>query len=147
MDPQCYILVGCPGAGKTTWLSNNWTADIASSDYYIDMLASSAKKTYSDVFKEAYPRAEQMFLEDITYAALHNRDIAIDRTNMTLKGRARIMSMLPKHEFTAVVFPRPQNLAERLSSRPGKVITMTMVNRMPFQMPSLDEGFKEIIRL
>ncbi len=145
--PKCYILVGCPGAGKSTWLHQHWESYIASSDYYIEMFANSVQQTYSDVFKEIYPRAEKMFLQDISFAALNQRDIAIDRTNMTRKGRARIMSMLPDHEFTAVLFPRPHDLELRLSSRPGKNITTTMVNRMPFQMPSLDEGFKEIIRL
>lgn len=145
--PKCYILVGCPGAGKSTWLYHHWDGHIASSDYYIEMFANAAKKTYSDVFKEAYPRAEELFLQDISFAEFLKCDIAIDRTNMTRKGRARIMSLLPEHEFTAVLFPRPHDLELRLSSRPGKNITTTMVNRMPFQMPSLDEGFKEIIRL
>jgi hypothetical protein len=59
--------------------------------------------------------------------------------------------MLPDYWHIAVVFPTPDlaQLKERLANRPGKEIPWEVVQGMidNFEMPTEEEGFKEIWRI
>jgi hypothetical protein len=76
------------------------------------------------------------------------QDIIWDQTSTTVLSRAKKFRMLPEYDHIAVVMKTPDEieLARRLSSRPGKIIpeevVLSMINN--FEMPTLDEGFKEI---
>jgi gluconate kinase len=75
-------------------------------------------------------------------------DVIWDQTSTTVKSRMKKFNTLPKYEHIAVVFKTPdaEELARRLASRPGKNIPdnvmRTMING--FEMPTEEEGFKEI---
>jgi hypothetical protein len=60
-----YILVGVPGAGKTTWINNqSWSKDhvIISTDKYVEKFARRLNKTYSEVFDLVTDRASLMMI-------------------------------------------------------------------------------------
>ena len=149
--PKCYVLVGVPGSGKSTWVNNQYWADSCvyiSTDQYVEIEAVTQGKTYSEVFDEYMPTAVNLMVEDVKAASETDKDIIWDQTSTTLASRRRKFNMLPEYEMIAVVFDTPprQVLETRLASRPGKVIPMTVLTDMieNFESVTEDEGFKEI---
>lgn len=140
--PNAYVLVGLPGVGKSTWVAGK--RFIASSDNFINLFAAIRGKTYNEVFPEYIKKAEAHFWELLEGC---NEDVYIDRTNLTIKSRARLFKALPYHKFTAIVFSIPENWQERLDSREGKQIPEHVLCQMDrnYQPPTLDEGFYQII--
>lgn len=148
---KLYVLVGVPGAGKSTWVANQrWARDCAyvSTDMHVEEHAKSVGKTYNDVFKDFMPKAVKLMARDVLAAKEAGKDIIWDQTSTTVKSRAKKFRMLPDYEAIAVVFetPSPLELEKRLASRPGKNIPWAVMNTMinSFEMPTVDEGFKEI---
>lgn len=154
MARRCIMLVGVPGAGKSTWLATemeNVPFAIASTDNIIEEVAASKGQTYDEVFTKYISVAEKMMFDDIQkYITDGWETIVIDRTNVSVKARRRIMERFRGHdfEFEAVVFPVPEKAEwdRRLRSRPGKTIPQAVLNSMAANLaiPSFDEGFTKI---
>jgi predicted kinase len=151
MKNKCYQLIGVPASGKSTWAANQeWAKDCAyiSTDSWVELYAKEQGKTYSEVFVEYMPKAVNIMAEHVKLARDAGQDIIWDQTSTTVKSRARKFNMLPDYEHIAVVFktPEPEELARRLASRPGKEIPEAVVEGMlaSFEMPTEEEGFKEI---
>jgi predicted kinase len=149
--PKLYVLVGVPGSGKSTWVSNQkWANDCAyiSTDKHVDDYAATVNKTYNDVFHDYMPTAVKLMTADVIVARETNKDIIWDQTSTSIKSRKKKFVMLPGYEYIAVVFPTPdpEEHARRLSGRNGKHIPKKVLRQMisSFQMPTTDEGFDEI---
>ena len=149
--PTCYQLIGVPCSGKSTWVNNqDWSTGchIISTDYWVDLEAKRLGKTYSEIFVEYMPRAIELMSANVVSVRDSNNDIIWDQTSTTVKSRARKFRMLPEFEHIAVVFETPSRieLKQRLASRPGKEIPDVVIEGMlaSFEMPTLEEGFKEI---
>lgn len=149
--PKLYVLIGVPGAGKSTWVSSqDWTKDCAyiSTDHYVEKFARRLGKTYSEVFDLVMPRAVNLMTKAVIRARRAGRDIVWDQTSTSVKSRKNKFRMLRDYEAIAVVFrtPEPAELARRLANRPGKHIPQDVIDRMigAWQEPTLEEGFKEI---
>jgi tRNA uridine 5-carbamoylmethylation protein Kti12 len=152
---KCYQLIGVPGSGKSTWYRNQlWLGEdkkdhkCVSTDEHVEGYAQDQGKTYSEVFEEYMPTAVQQMMINVNLASAMQLDIVWDQTSTTAKSRAKKFAMLPDYEHIAVVFSAPaiEVLKERLASRPGKEIPWEVVQGMidNFEMPSEQEGFKEI---
>jgi predicted kinase len=148
---KCYQMIGVPGSGKSTWISNQeWANDcmIVSTDDFVQAYARSVGKTYSEVFDEFMPEAVNLMAKQVVEARELGKDIIWDQTSTTVKSRARKFRMLPDYEHVAVVFETPSRieLRRRLNSRPGKEIPEVVVEGMimSFEIPTEEEGFKEI---
>jgi len=89
--------------------------------------------------------------EQVVRARTLGHTILWDQTSTTIASRTRKFNMLPDYEHIAVVFTTPDIvvLKERLASRPGKEVPWEVVQGMidNFEMPTLEEGFKEIWRV
>jgi predicted kinase len=151
--PKCYQLIGVPCAGKSTWIKNQvWALGltIVSTDAFVEDYARAQGKTYSEVFKDYMPRAVELMAEQVVRARTLGHTILWDQTSTTIASRTRKFNMLPDYEHIAVVFTTPDIavLKERLASRPGKEVPWEVVQGMidNFEMPTLEEGFKEIWR-
>ena len=151
---KCYQLIGVPGSGKSTWVAHQEWADkcaYISTDKWVDDYARDMGKTYNEVFKEYMPEAIDMMINDVVKARDMDKDIIWDQTSTTVKSRKKKFNMLPGYEHIAVVFrtPESEELAKRLASRPGKNIPDYVVRTMidGFEMPTLAEGFIEIIHV
>lgn len=149
--PKCYQLVGVPASGKSTWISNQeWAGDcvVVSTDEFVEDYAKEVGSTYSEVFADYMPTAVELMAKKVVWAREQGKDIIWDQTSTTVKSRTRKFNMLPDYEHIAVVFQTPEHkeLVRRLFSRPGKEIPEHVVASMiaSFEMPSEDEGFKEI---
>lgn len=148
---KCYQLIGVPGSGKTTWINEQaWAINCAvvSTDKWVEIYAKEVGRTYSEVFNDFMPTAVDLMAKEVVAARETRRDIIWDQTSTTVKSRARKFNMLPGYEHIAVVFETPSRieLKRRLDSRPGKEIPEAVVEGMlaSFEMPTEDEGFKEI---
>jgi predicted kinase len=148
---KCYQLVGVPGSGKSTWISNqDWALGltVVSTDMWVEIYAKEQGKTYSEVFTEYMPIAVDLMAEQVVFAREHGHTIIWDQTSTTIASRAKKFRMLPDYEHIAVVFRTPERseLDVRLSSRPGKHIPKNVVDAMidGWEEPSEEEGFKEI---
>lgn len=148
---KCYQLIGVPGSGKSTWVnSQDWARDCVyiSTDKFVEAHARSVGKSYNEVFDEFMPHAVKLMADEVVEARTAGKDIIWDQTSTTTKSRLRKFNMLPDYEHIAVVFKTPpaDELARRLASRPGKNIPDAVMRSMinGFEMPTEDEGFKEI---
>ena len=146
-----YILVGVPGAGKSTWIKNQpWASDCVyiSTDNYVDKHAEEQGKTYNEVFKDYMPTAINRMTQDVVNARKNEQNIIWDQTSTSVKSRKKKFNMLPGYKMIAVVFLTPDKaeLAKRLASRPGKNIPQEVVDDMigRFEMPTKEEGFDEV---
>jgi len=152
--PTCYQLVGVPAAGKSTWTnSQNWIVgmEYVSTDHHVHKYAREQDKTYREVFEEYMPTAVELMAQEVVAAREAGRDILWDQTSTTVKSRARKFNMLPDYYHIAVVFPTPaiDVLKERLASRVDQPIPWEIVQGMidNFEMPTEEEGFREIWRV
>lgn len=148
---KVYVLIGVPASGKSTWVNNQlWAKDCVyvSTDYYVEKFARRLGKTYSEVFDTVMPRAVNLMTRNVIRAREAGKDIIWDQTSTTVKSRMKKFNMLPDYYHVAVVFKTPDSdeLQTRLSNRPGKTIPRSVVDSMikNFEMPSEEEGFKEI---
>lgn len=146
---KLYMLIGVPGSGKTTWIKNNkHNAVVLSTDDYIERVADKQGKTYSEVFKDAIGPASDQMEKDLIQATRNDQDIIWDQTNLTAKVRKQKLQRIPKsYKKIAVYFSVPQDLRDRLASRPGKTIPepviISMINQL--QPPTKEEGFDEVV--
>ena len=150
--PKLYMMVGVPGSGKSTWISQHNSAGtmVASSDAYIDHIAKKENKTYSDVFKDHVKAANAYALQVARKAFELNLDLIWDQTNINPKSRRPKLDMVPDHyEKIAVFFPTPpeDELQKRLAGRTGKHIPNNIMTGMISSLvtPSTDEGFDKVI--
>lgn len=153
---KCYILVGIPGSGKSTWIKNqnfDWSNTVvASTDDYVDRAAALVGMTYSEVFKEVMPDAVKYMALVVEDAVKKGHDIVWDQTSTTVPSRAKKFRMLPpNYSVIAVVFKTPDKteLTRRLASRPGKEIPDHVIRTMQagWQEPTKVEGFDSIIHV
>ncbi len=151
MKSKCYQLIGVPGSGKSTWISNqDWALGltVVSTDMWVEIYAKEQGKTYSEVFTDYMPTAVDLMAKQVVFAREHDHTIIWDQTSTTIASRAKKFRMLPDYEHIAVVFRTPERseLDVRLSSRPGKHIPKNVVDAMidGWEEPSKEEGFTEI---
>lgn len=150
--PTVYMMVGVPGSGKSTWLSQQdlSNAVVLSTDNYIEHFAKLNNTTYTEIFKKVIGEATRLMQEDLRKAIAEQKDIYWDQTNLTAKTRAGKLAQIPStwHKV-AVYFPTPPDaeLKRRLESRPGKTIPANVVLGMKSQleMPSESEGFDQVV--
>lgn len=149
--PTVYVLIGVPASGKSTWIKNqDWALGltIVSTDAFVEDYARSQGKTYSEVFADYMPTAVNLMVEQVVRARDFGHTIIWDQTSTTVASRAKKFRMLPDYDHIAVVFrcPDADELSRRLLSRPGKLIPGDVIESMikNFEMPTEEEGFKEI---
>lgn len=164
-----YMTVGLPGVGKSTWTNkfkrmnhNYLTFDflnknlpfqenltIISTDNIIENIAKEYRLTYNDVFDDiTYSFAEKMSHKLAKFAFARNDIVIWDQTNLTIKSRAKKLALVPAHyKKICVSFGVPDDLSERLQSRPGKIIPEHVMKNMIryYQAPTTTEGFDDII--
>ncbi len=151
---KCYILIGIPGSGKSTWINNqnfDWSRTVvASTDDYVDSEARNQGKTYSEIFRDTMPAAVAHMTKTVVDAVRAGKDIVWDQTSTTVASRAKKFRMLPpNYSVVGVVFRTPDRaeLARRLKSRPGKEIPDNVMRSMigGWEEPTKAEGFNKII--
>jgi predicted kinase len=153
--PKCTILIGLPASGKSTWLDQNYDnfsdcVQFLSTDGVIEDIAGRYDLFYDEVFKDLIGFAEKVMWREAILFAEGNYELYIDRTNLTIKSRAKFINMLKPYGYTfdAIVFetPEKEEWDRRLNSRRGKTIPAEILASMigGYQAPLLSEGFEKI---
>ena len=156
--PKCIFLVGVPAAGKSTYVDATFFFNdrdpeyfsIQSTDAIITDIAAEYGYTYDQAFNDLIKFADRVFWDGIIHCAEHGISMVIDRTNLSVKSRKRIIDMIKTHDYEleAVVFPTPEasEWQRRLDSRPGKTIPKHILESMAksFSVPTETEGFNKI---
>jgi tRNA uridine 5-carbamoylmethylation protein Kti12 len=154
--PKLIMLVGVPGSGKTTFVKSMiedemfpvGRAIVVSTDDFIENHAKQEGKTYNEVFDEAIGPAGKHLDSLVKYAIENNLSVIWDQTNLNRSTRAKKLARFPKnYETMAIYFPAPEDLEERLASRPGKTIPENVLNNMikNCDPPRCDEGFHNVM--
>ena len=148
--PKLYMMIGVPGSGKSTWISNQtWANDcvLVSTDKLIELEAARQGKTYNDVFKDYIGEATRIMNEDIRAAVDAGKDIIWDQTNTSRKSRKAKLAQVSGYHKVAVVFAIPDSdeWKRRINSRPGKMIPDAVLKAMAdgLQVPAEGE-FDEV---
>lgn len=155
--PKCYMLVGVPASGKSTFSYDNFDlGTIISTDAIIDYISHTYGMTYNESFKDLIGFAEKVMWKNINSCIERGLDIIIDRTNLTEKSRKKFIDKLKPfgYTFQAIVFPEVGSAAlseeewkRRLANRPGKTIPDHILESMVdnYEIPLMSEGFEKTI--
>lgn len=156
--PQLTILVGPPCSGKSTWIAaNGGNATIVSRDDLVEAAGAKRGLNYSEAFKflntnkeVSQEEVDGPLNDAIKDARANNKNVVIDMTNMSKKGRRRWINELHNHDAKAVVFLTGyEELKKRNKNRAnmtGKYIPSHVLEDMciRYSMPTYAEGFNEI---
>ena len=150
------ILIGLPGSGKSTWttkfLEKNSDYVVISSDNIIDELCSKEGISYTEGYSKFIGIASKKFKTDLFDAIDNQKNIIIDRTNMSKKARKVYFRHVDgkNYDVEAVSFSINDNeLKKRLKIRAektGKFIPEHVIDDMAsnYDRPSKEEGFSNI---
>lgn len=152
----CYLMIGLPGSGKSTWIENflkdNSDFQVISPDFFIEEFAKKNNKKYNEVFREvsddALKKAKAFLRESLNL----NLPIIWDQTNLTEKTRIKKVKQLKdkKYKVIAVTFVlSDEEWKKRIQTRKdsgGKHLSYKTIMNMKemFVLPTYKEGFDEI---
>lgn len=157
---NCYMLVGLPACGKSTYLNFlddpnfSETVFVYSTDRVVEQVAKEKGKTYSQVFERTIKSATQRMEDMLPVAINMGVDIYWDQTNLTIKKRNRVITLMKASNYSVhcVAFLPPSNNKDReiwktrLSNREGKDIPEYIINNMEstYVLPTLLEGYNSL---
>jgi len=157
LSPEFIMLVGLPASGKSTYIKQLLADNpdkhyvVISTDDILSALGDAEGLSYSQAFDKFSGQADKKMKIQFRQAKNTNSNIVIDRTNLTLNGRRKFLSQLPKEYLTkAVVFDVSRDeLDRRLLRREietGKYVPKHVVDSMQrnYVPPSKSE-FNEIV--
>jgi len=143
------FLIGPPASGKSTWREKNENGEtVICRDDIVDELRKGTGMSYADTFKDSVFQGHvNTKLESlISNTIKREQDFIVDMTNMTVKGRSKILNRLPSnYEKIAVVFSVSRSeLSRRLKKREdetGKRVGENIVDDMlkSYQPPTKNE--------
>jgi predicted kinase len=132
---ECAILIGLPGAGKTT--------------FYHAHLSATHALVSKDLFPKASNRQHRM-LRDIAAALDAGRSVAVDNTNPSRDDRAPIIELARARRARVIAYHVRATTREAVArnekrtagARVPKVAIFTVAKRL--ELPAVDEGFDAI---
>lgn len=161
---EVIILIGVPGSGKTTYLKNVLLPKkidyvVCSTDDLIEEKAAAVGLEYEAGYRQfSMKETEREFKEKIWAAIEDGKNVILDRTNLMLKGRNKMLSYFDmkrprEYKKTAILFDFTDvnKIRVRLQQRfeeTGKYISENTLQQMlrQYQEPTTTE-FHEIIKL
>lgn len=156
--PQLTILVGPPCSRKSTWLKENrGDAVVISRDNLVEAVGEKRGLNYSEAYRllrenKDIEKAEvnEILNKTIVDARKEAKDVIVDMTNMSKKGRRKFVNDFPKHNAKCIVFVTGYEALlecnKKRGEETGKIIPPGVVLDMckRFSLPMYNEGFMEI---
>jgi predicted kinase len=150
--PVVYMLIGPPGIGKSTYIKEmllpNGEYTVVSTDNLLEEKGKKIGLSYNEAFNEFnFKEIEKEFFINLKIAINERQDIVVDRTNMSKKGRRRVLNLFPKDYLKIGIlfdFSNRAKLDTQLNKRlseTGKHISKKTVDRMieSYKEPTLEE--------
>lgn len=160
---QCFILIGFPATGKSSWIENNVdesnpNVHVASFDRYFDARSKSENKTYDEVQRDNFKEGALNYRMELSIAIKANKTIYFDRTFLGDNARGTHINRMHCNHYhvTGIVFPYPtgpklsyDEWQYRLQNRPGKTIKEYDLRQMGLMYiePNMTEGFDRLVFL
>jgi predicted kinase len=150
--PIAIILIGLPGAGKSTFASTCYPSfGRISTDKYIEQAACDQQKSYSEVFPTIIDTAVGKMRAESAKMITNGENIIWDQTNLTSDKRREMIQQLKSsaksYRIVAVVLSLDDDVRKaRVTERKDKLIPSHVLTSMEksYQPPTLEEGFDEI---
>ena len=157
-NPKLTVLVGPPCSGKSTWMASNVVGDVViSRDALVEAAGAKRGLNYSESFKflnankdVSDTEVDGVLSSTMVEARNAGKDVVIDMTNMSKKGRRRWVTEFAKYDKKAVVFLTGfEELKKRnkiRAEKTGKYIPSHVLQDMciRYSMPTYAEGFNDI---
>lgn len=145
-----YVMCGCPGSGKSTWLKNHINSK------YVTIVSRDAIR-YSllkpgDEYFSKETLVTNTLWANINEAIYHNKDVFVDQTSLTKKSREYLIKHISGYDKINAIWIDTdlETALERneLRKNTKAYVPRSQVRRMYFQFqePSFDEGFFRIFR-
>ena len=152
---KIYVLVGLPGVGKSTWLNeflkDNSNFVVVSSDNILQDICRRNGESYDVGFPKYIKEADQLYKEELQTMLNEGRDIIVDRTNLSVKSRGRVLNKVPDSYIkTVVTFEvEEKEHIRRLNERTDKSIPANILQSMKnsYIEPSFDEKIDVIMTI
>lgn len=168
MNPvEITVMVGVSGSGKSTFIENNLAGTtVCSTDEYIERHGQDyGFDNYTDAFedvqaKDMFGTYNSLFFYDMHKNIIEGNNFIVDRTNLTVFSRKKLISYLKTRAvgeekipikikcvviniFQHRVFANLQHRKEQT----GKTIPDNIIEQQftSFEPPTLEEGFDEIV--
>ena len=144
-----YIMCGCPGSGKTTWLKNH--VKPGSAIISRDTIRFSLLKEREDYFSHE-EEVTAILWDQINGVLSDGRDVFVDQTSLNKRSRKWLLDHITGYDKVNVIWiDTPLEIAlERNEKRKGTkaYVPRGQVRRMFFSIepPSFEEGFFRIFR-
>lgn len=156
-NKEVIIMVGLPGSGKSTYINNlkqNVFYDdyvICSTDQLLENIAADLNISYNEAHANHYTKSiEREFKEEIWSAIKEDKNVIIDRTNLSVKSRNKMLSYFNKnYKKIAVSFDvtNIEEIKKRITNRGDhKSIPENILMKLAgsYEIPTLEQ-FDEII--
>ena len=141
--PNLYIMVGIPGAGKTTYAKNR----LSHAEY---IGADALRKEFygKELTLRGYRKIHRIMLERAEASLRQGKDTVIDCANLSAKARKRYHSILTPNDRMIAVYVhttlRQAFVNNRSRSRQVPRLGILFM-RLRLRRPCITEGFSEII--
>lgn len=152
---KIYILVGFPGIGKSTWVNKfmeeNTNFVVVSSDDILQNICEEHGVSYNEGFSKYIDDADRLYKEKLKNMLAEKRNIIVDRTNLSIKSRQKILNMVPEGYTKNVVMFNisEEEHSKRLKERAEKTISNQVLQTMKnsYVEPSFNEKIDAIITI
>jgi predicted kinase len=158
MSHNAIIMVGFPASGKSTMtktISENMAAYyvVVDFDTFVHNFANQDCITYNEAFQRYAKDAQLLYENTLTHHVSNGHDIIIDKTNLTSKGRRKIVNKLRRANYTSITcvhIPTSVDVCKKRAveraKKEDKHIPSHVFDSMDnyFTPPTKDEGFTSI---
>lgn len=141
-------MIGAQGSGKSTWIkkNNNNNFEILSRDAIVEQIAIENNLLYHETFQnEQLQKQVDIIYNEKFQNLLNKQSFFIDKMNLTVNSRKKVLSQLKNYNKIGVCFNLPiETLWSRCEQRAAidkKYISYNILKKSydSFEEPSLDE--------
>jgi len=155
--PVAFVTIGYPGCGKSSFFKycDEKVSDLVrlSSDQIIEDKAKKLDKTYNDIFNSEIKAANKQYRKELSECIETRRNIYIDRTNLTLSARKKLVERLSQYKYYVVSLDfsnAPYQMIDQINRERkdyGRAIPPHAINNMRESFTTIqpDEKFDLII--
>lgn len=143
--PTLYIMVGVPGAGKTTYAKSKLAHAV-----YIGADALREKYYGKEMTLRGYRKIHQFMLKSARENLHQGYDVVIDCTNISLNTRRQYHGIISVHDKIVAVYVNVPIWQALLNNRKRKrhvPMLGILFMHLRLKKPQKAEGFSEIIQL